>query len=326
MPRRRRILPGAVTAVILGLLVSGCAATPDAVVLEAGDCVAQELNHQPVRETVVDCSEPHRFDIIASLGAWPGAEAAIAESDATEVYERLVRADPADDLVAAFDAWAMPQCERAFRAITGISGVMVGELIADELALELATSTWLTASLDSAARFGGDDDSVVCAVGWLDEASELRTVSFAPGATIADLLTGAIPTDLRECFELLDDGQRTTVTCEGAHSGQSIVRFDAGAALGTDWVEAVDPANGQASDYRAADEVCAALVGQLVAEGALGAEVSVWADLRPTEGWVLFDGTRVDAATYPVDCAIVAPRGEHLSGDAFAGAVTVTAG
>ena len=326
MPRPRRILPGIVTAALLAVLVSGCSAPPDAVVLQAGDCIAEEFNHQPVRESVVDCSEPHRFDIVADLGAWPGAADAIAASDAASVYERLVLADPSDELVAAFTDWAMPQCERAFRAITGLSGVMAGELIGDELALELASPTWLTASLDTAARFGADDDSVVCAVGWLDDASTLRSVSFKAGSTIAELTTGAIPTELRECFDLQDDDQRTAVSCETAHIGQSIVRFDAGVALGTAWIETVDPGTGQPADYPAADEVCATLVGQLVAEGALAADVSVWADVWPTKGWTTFEGTRLDGATYPIDCAIIAPRGAQLTGDAFAGAVTVTAG
>ncbi|MAT16998.1 MAG: hypothetical protein CMF56_00325 [Leifsonia sp.] len=326
MPRRRRILPGASLAAVLALLLVGCATTPDAVLLEAGDCVAEEFNHQPVRDTVVECSEPHRFDIVAGLGTWPGAEEAIAASDAATVYERLLLGDPSDELVVAFTDWAMPQCERAFRAITGLSGVMMGELIGDDLALEVASPTWLTASLDTAARFGLDDDSVACAVGWLDEASELRTVSFESGATIADLLTGAIPTELRECFELLDDDQRTPVTCESAHTGQSILRFDAGAALGADWVEAVDPVTGQPAEYSAADEVCAALIGQVLTEGALGDGISVWADVWPTEGWAFFDGSRADGATYPIDCAVIAPRGEHLTGDAFAGAVALTAG
>lgn len=325
MPRSRRIPVTVLALPLLAAVLAGCTAAPEPIVLEPGACVAEAQNNRPARDTVVDCTEPHRFDIVATLGAWPDATAAIEAGDARTVYERLVRADPADELARSFQDWAAPRCEQAFDDLVGASAIALEEA-PDGLGLEASVELWPIAALDGLSRFAAGDHTVVCAVGWPDAAGELRRVSYPAAVTIADLLTGSFPLDERECFDFGEGDVRSPVACAEPHSGQALVTLDAARALGAEWVADVDPETGRAGGYAAADELCELVLAQLLPEDSLGDGLKVWADIDPTGGWVGFDGTVVDGAEYPVSCSVIAPRDERLEGDAFAGTAVVVEG
>lgn len=322
-PRHRHLVAAA--AALAALVLAGCATTLEPAALDPGTCLAEAVDNQPVRASAIDCEQPHLFDVIATLGAWPGTASAIEASDARTIYERLIRREAGDDLVIAFEGWAMPQCAAAMNELIGATGIVVGDSDVTALRFEPAAPYWLSPSLATPSRFAAGDHTVLCAVGWPTPQGELRAVGYDRAVTIAELLSGVFPLELRECFDLDASGLRGDTDCTAPHSGQVLARFDALATLGPSWVGAVNPDNGRAADYRSADQACAAIAGQLLPEGTLGHRIDVWTDIVATDAWAYFDGRVANGGRYPLSCSVVAPGNDLLMGDAFAGDVTVTA-
>jgi len=319
IPRFRALAAAAVAVAALAAL-AGCAPEPvDPVELPPGSCVAEAWNNGPDRSAVVDCSAPHLFEAVASIGEWEfrPEEFGVEESRPGEIYERLVLAEPGDELAEAYRSWAEPACELALLELLGLDRVTVGDLAGPQLGLRVDAPYALIASLSTRAQFELGDRTTLCAVAWLDDAGALSPVELPPGATIAALAGPGLPVGLRECF-LFEDGAHAPADCAAPHAGQVVVDLNARAALGDEWVTGVDPATGRSDDYRAADAVCAEILGQLLPEGALGGGREAWADIRPTGGWVGFDGSVVEGAVYPVSCAVaVAGRASLLEGDVW---------
>lgn len=313
MPRLRRILALAGAEALVASLAACAPEAAEPVELTAGSCVADSWNGGPFRSTVVDCSSPHLFDVVASLGEWSGIPAALqeTEADARALYERLVRADPADEVATAFHDWADAGCATAFDALLGFDRVAVDGLDGSTLGLRVHASWQLVTALSTGEQFARGDRTTVCAVAWPDSDGSLAEVAHPAGTTVAALAGPGLPLASRECFDLASDGGRSTVPCTQPHRGQVIVDVDARAALGEGWVADVDPSTGRSRDYGAADEACAAVLDQLLPDGALGDGRQSWADLRPVEGWVGFDGT-VGDARYPISCAVITDDPEHL--------------
>lgn len=300
-------------------LLSACTAAPEPRELEPGACVAAAHNRLPDRESVVACTEPHRFDAVAMLGEWPDAGAAIEAADAGTVYDRVVRAEPGDELAAAFRDWAEPRCASAYRGLLGVDDLALGEAAGESLGLEPALGATLVAGFGSRGAFVAGDRTVACALAWIDDGGALREVAYPDGVTVADALGATFPLELRSCVDLGPDGVRSAAPCPDAHDGQVLATVDARAALGAEWIAAVDPATGRAADYGPADEACRALATRLVPGGELPEHLEPWADISPTDGWVGFDGAVADGARYPVSCSVVGADERAITGDVLAG-------
>lgn len=318
-PRRIYLLATAAAVTALGTL-AGCAREQvEFVEIEPRSCVAGEWNNGPDRSTVVECTEPHSFDIIAPLGEWPELEpATISEGmTAREAYDRILAPDADDDLASGWRDWAYPRCWSAFLDLLGLDAIEVGHRGGDELGLHVEASMHyaVVASLAKRDEFEVGDRTTLCSVVWLDDDGTTGEIAYPEGGSIASLTGPGLPPELRECFTLAD-GVRAATPCDEPHTGQVLVDLDAGEALGRSWVEDVDPATGRTDDYSSADKMCEAVIEQLLGDGRLGGEVEAWADIRPTDGWTSFDGSYVEDARYPVSCAvIIAQPGATLDRD-----------
>jgi len=329
MSVRRRVrallaVTGAATVVAL----AGCAPEPiEPVELEPLSCVDAVWNGGPARDAVVDCTSPHRFDVVGSLGEWSFDPATYGATEATalEIFERLVRADDGDQLAADYLAWARPACESALRELLGLDEIAIGDATAEQLTPRVNGRYAVITSLSTRTAYELGDRTTLCSVGWLGEAGGLTEHTEMPGADLRSLAGPGLPLAQRECI-LFDENTTVATDCTSPHSGQVIVDVDARVALGEDWVASVDPGTGQPDDFLAADDACEVVLTGLVAEVALGDGRAARAAIRPIEGWVGFDGTVDSGARYPISCAVaVSGQAPLMAGDVWGELPEVTA-
>jgi len=302
MSLRAPVAPLAALGVLVASL-AGCTAPPPRPV-EAGDCLGGTVTTDgapaPDLDALVDCTEPHGFEVIASLDLperWTTGDEPLADRRAALL--------PSGGAYDDFQAWAFRSCGEAAADETGLDGVRIASVAASRALLRPAGAFDLEVALTSEERWAAGEARAVCAVRWTDpETAETRPLALPEGESFADLYDAGLPLDTRRCYAY-DEEDLPAVPCDDPHWVEYVATFDAAAVFGDEWAAAA--ARGLSEDaIRQLDEACAAL--SPVVDGGVADPPLSYRGLPTETGWDE-DG---DLPGYrEVACAVAAPDSLH---------------
>lgn len=325
----KRALP-ALPGLFLALLLTGCGggddpepAAADAAeashAVAVGDCIAGEVDDEgdkvPDIHSVVDCAEPHVYEILALVDL--PAEVLGGETDEEKLANRAELAAPtgtgeASAAKAAYTAFAEEECLDATVDAAGwgsmsLQGVGADDAQLQPVALGMAP-VWFSVMPEEEWLDG--QTQLVCSARFSEPrlSSTGQTVPL-PAATpasspddqplLSHYATQDFPVELRQCELAASDGTRSYLPCDSEHYAEFLFTYDAGAVLGADFVNGVDPAQPTDEQYAALDKVCTDVLGELLP----GYDADTFKGLAElgTQGW----GTR-DAGYYQGQCTVAA--------------------
>ena len=306
MRTRRLLIALAASAVVA--LVTGCSLLPSAAQpLVAGACLASSDSADSDFHSVVACSEPHRYDVVA-VDTWSGMDAALAHGDADDVYTEL--RDPDSD----FAAWVQDWCSTAIRAAVGWSDVELklesdsgSALTTDNIWAEPSGSFYIDISLAAKPDFVKGDHRVVCSAAWVDETDRQIALTFDKGLGFADLIEPGLPNTTRSCINI--DGE--SVSCEyPGDIAEQFGSFDARIYPGPDSVlqlVAAEDENASIPVLESFDTVCAALSAAVPHRPQGGPPFATVLDLNGDWDRASRTGVLQDDVPYFVNCFTIPP-------------------
>ncbi len=305
------------------LALTACAGANSPAGLAPGTCLADYNGSDSNRESIVDCSIDHTFDVYATA-TWPGMDAAIAAADPAVVFD-AIHAEEASDTSDAYWTWAYEECSARFLDYIGLADVTIGGQSSQDLRL-LPAGRWdYDYSLTTRDEFVSGDHSTLCSITWFDQTGTTITVAHDAGETLSTLLSNFTP-ELQGCFtrDTQADVKYSDTNCTEPHNGQYLMYFDMVPALGADFVRSMDPETTIFPDYEPLDAFCTSVI-DTVYPGVLDSPSwIVWSDQTGrNQGWKDFDGTIDPDQLYPGYCAILA-KTATLRGDVISGNVTVS--
>lgn len=317
------------TSAILVLLLSACTGAPAVPTIPVGTCIGEYIGADSDRETVVECTEPHQFDVIGTE-SWPEMAERIASNDAATVYDAIVGEttdDAAVEIADAYWAWVNTRYYPLTTEATGLSSVSIGGVTATDMSLVPAGWWGWDASLATRDAFIAGDHTTLFSMTWFSAADEQIAPSYDAGVTVADMIAGTFPAELQGCFTRNPDAEPKYVNseCTVSHNGQYLFYADGLAALGADYMATVDPESTVFSDYSPLDAFCSELIDTALPDLLDSDDWAVWSDqVNRLAGWEEYDGTIDPSLQYPVYCAILTTGGKTIAGDVISGDVTVS--
>lgn len=323
----RRTAP-ALAGIALLFLLAGCAllpifpplpglptAAPPAVPLAVGSCLDARIDADSDRDALVDCDEPHLFEV-TSIDEWPGMEAALAAKEPGAVWDAIHLVDGSGDS-AEYGRWASFACNEAAQGTVGISDVEVDGHTASDLRLRVGGTYGVDLSLASREAFVAGDHRTVCSMAWYDDLRRPRMVS---GPAFTELLHPGFPADRRECWS----GDYSEIACDLPHAAQVLLAFDGLVAVGPDVIERAAMGEPTDEDWAAIDAVCEELLLQTLPFSADLGELGFLGDIVTGPAWDEFDGSVDPDSGYFYACVAVGPEvDDKITGDVFEGTAAI---
>ena len=289
--------------------------------VEAGTCLSDEVEDEgdkaPDLASVVECSEPHLYEVNAVVDL-PDSLLS-GESDEEKAAHRAELATPAQAGVepsaakTEYAAFADEACADAALDAVGWSGMSLQGVAADDaqlvpMALK-ATPLWATVMPEEAWLEGSTQ--LVCSTRFseatLDGSGMSVTLPAAAAVSspdgepmISHFPDQAFGAELRACETAEPNGTRAYLPCDSdAHYAEFLFTYDARTVLGADFVNAVDPGNVSDPQYARLDQVCVDVLDELLP----GYDTETFKGLAElgSQGW-----GADDAAYYQGQCTVAA--------------------
>jgi hypothetical protein len=327
-----RRIPGLAVAVAEMMVLSGCSlltplpgfpqSGPGAAELEVGSCLDGMSGADSDRRSVVDCDQPHLFEVTA-VTEWPGMADAIEEAGgAAEAWDALhvIVGSTGEPTHPEYFDWAETACETATQQVLRIDDVELDGKSAADIWLRLGAGYGVDLSLDTREGFVAGDHRTVCSAAWYDARGNPLSVTLGDGITLSDAAGPDFPLDQRECW----DDEFYLTTCKVPHAAQVLVGFDGVATLGAELVAKLGNGDGTDSDWEVADTVCDQLLDQTLPSSAdFGPDLGYLSEIGISPGWEAFEGTLDPDQNYPFACVALGDEGTMFEGDVFDGTAAV---
>ena len=311
------------------LVLTGCSGAAPSPQIPVGTCLEEYNGADSDRDTIVECTEPHQFDVIGSE-TWPEMAERIAATDAATVFDAITGEtsdDAAVEIADAYWAWAATRYAPLTIEATGLTSVTVGGVTAVDMELVPGARWGWDASLATRDAFIAGDHATLYSMTWFNAAGDQIAASHPADVTIADIMSGTFTPELQGCFTRDPDAEEKYVNteCAVSHNGQYLFYADGLAALGADYMATVDPQSTVFADYGPLDAFCTELIDTALPGLLDSDDWGVWSDqVNRIAGWEEYDGTIDPSLTYPVYCAILTTGGKTIAGDVLAGDVKVS--
>lgn len=324
-----KAIPAAGAALVLAVLMSGCSLlepiqSGGSSSVSVGDCLGEMLGADSDRDSLIDCDEPHRFEVTAIV-TWPGMADLVEEQggDAGRAWDRLHTTDSATGgaLITEYVDWAERECMAAAQRTLRIDDVTVGDLTAADIWLRLGGGWGVDLSLSSRDAFTRGDHRTVCSVAWYDARNQPLQVEFG-GATFADLAGPDFPLKHRECW----DEEYYVTPCTLPHAAQVLAGFEGIAAFGPELVTRIGDGTASEADWLVADDFCGEVLDQAMPSSTDWEDLWYIADVAYNENWEALDGAADPELDYPMSCiAGGEEQGQLFTGDYMDGSVEFVA-
>lgn len=275
--------------------------------LEPGACLESALNQDSNRDSIVPCTEPHLYDVVA-VAEWPGMADAVSAGGVRPTWQTITgnsyNADPAPE---GYGDWAGRYCTQALRELAGWDDVTIRGESAADLRLVPGGEFAVDYSLANLQDFEAGDRRTVCSVAWS------QPISLPTGVSIARLTSSGMPMETRECYlwEANSD-YPVDADCAEPHDAQVILEFDARVAFDDFFVSSPDTEDA----YARMDHYCTDAIAAVFPQGNDEFRAWGWPDFY---NWELSSGGEPLDRPYFVGCAISRLDGYLFPGDAFEG-------
>ncbi|MET0766787.1 MAG: hypothetical protein ABWY50_04010 [Aeromicrobium sp.] len=249
---RRTALSALAIAMLFALCACGGSSSPEAKekqaapapkAFEAGQCIGGEISDgkdvAPDPETVVPCTEPHTYEIVAAIDI--PDEFLAGKTDEEKLARRAqladIKADPKGSIRAKMSAATFPKCKLPYLAATGMARLKVQGKSAAKVSMVPwveNVSQWYTVS--SPEQWVAGITQAVCAYRFADVKQGVKgraavTPITSPTAkpVMASFLTKEFPVKLRPCFKV---GGKVDVPCAKRHGQELLWSLDLKAVYG----------------------------------------------------------------------------------------------
>lgn len=316
-----------VIALTVAVALSGCGlvsslagigpAEPDPSA-ELGSCLDGLNGADSDRTSVVDCDEPHLFEV-TDIAQWPGMADAIAAADGDlgAVWDDIHTGEGPDG--AEYAEWASRTCNEAAQRTVGIHNVEVDGHSAGDLWLRVGGTHGVDLSLASRDGFVDRNDlSTYCSMAWYDGDTPLLLAS----PPFERLLQPGLDAGMRECWAQ----DYSVISCEEPHAAQVLLGFEGLEAFGPEVIARVATGTSTDEDWNLADGFCDELLQQALPQSADFGELGYLAETAASASWDEFDGTVDPDGGYWYSCIAVPFTDDDFTGDVFDGTVAVGSG
>ncbi len=276
---------------ILGLVLTGCGGggsnpKTSASDVQAGTCIAKEVDDEddtaPDLSSVVDCSEPHIYEVLDVVDLPDDALAGKTDKEKLANRKDLATLENENeeqsDQNAAYFEFALPRCEQALRKHTGYDDITVEGKSAEEIALlpvlgaEVYTP-WL--NLMPKTQWLEGKRQFICSVRYVEDSEEeeppTEPVSSPDGKMlIASASSPSFPIELRGCSNVdsKKDDAVTSVGCEESHTSEGLFIFDGDVVFGEKMMAPITKAKNPTDEQMAPlDRACTDSLAAVMAEG-----------------------------------------------------------
>jgi hypothetical protein len=279
----------AATLFAAAVLIAGCgpgdhvpspsartSASPDP--MAAGTCFNPTAD-APEPSVAVPCNRAHRFEMLArqDLPLEYFGNSAPTLADRARLQAAL-DGKTTGGLQLKFATYAHAYCTIALQRLTGLAEAQFGKEDPATVQATVHRKDSVAAAYLNAGAAWLHQPLLLCAN---------RFVHPATAALTAGLLTSAIPTSSRSCFDIDAAGRQRTVPCDRPHDGETALDFDATPLLDPDQLATAtaDPERPLPSDVQdVLDAACQATLPTVIGDGYDEAHVTAQAT-RAKQGW-----------------------------------------
>ncbi len=279
---------------------------------QAGQCVAKEVadgkDFAPDTQTVVPCSEPHAYEIVAVV-AIPD-EMLTGTTDAEKLVRRTALAnidDQDSELRKKLKAEVFSLCDDPFREATGLGQLKVAGKTAKEAGLRLPfgpASQWYT--LSSPELWVKDTEQVVCSFRFapptdgdvVSPVTPIRSNNTNPA--MSSYLTKRFPANLRAC---MDNKDNKTIDCTSTHDQELMWVIDMKAVYGEKFLKGVKLSDVSEADFSQMLQACVDPYNQ--SGGSLTSKIGM--------GFRFFSDVPTTGASLPIICLLASTKDEGLN-------------
>lgn len=235
---------------------------------EPGQCLANEATDldQPAPDyaSVVGCKAPHVYEIFDVLNVPAKFVVSGSPERRLERRKELNRSTAADTLAQDFHSYADRTCRGSMLLATGLDGVDVaGKGALDAGVRPVLVGARMQASVGPPDRWAAGKPAIVCSFRYtvpagpaapLARVAAIQSTSKLP--TYRALLTPDFPAELRACGSYDADNYLYAVLCTFQHNAETLFSYDAEAAFGKTFAEAVDSTNPTNAQWDKLDAAC----------------------------------------------------------------------
>ncbi|MGH3473521.1 MAG: hypothetical protein ACRDOT_01260 [Aeromicrobium sp.] len=267
-----------VAAAILVVALAGCGGTdePNVREIKAGDCIAKDIadedDRAPDFDTVVDCSKPHVYEILAVIDIPKDGLAGKSEKERLANRDDLASLEFSENLSAekrAFIGWAETACDAAWTESTGMGDITLNGVSAEDARVLPAVGPAINLpwfNVASKKQWLAGNRQLICSArfvepgtGTMEEAPPVKPISSTNDeALIAAFGAPTFPAALRSC-----DGADH---CDQQHHSETLFLFDAQAAMDENFVSEVNPKKPTDQQLDELARVCAESLPALLSE------------------------------------------------------------
>jgi len=246
-----------VAAAILLAALAGCGGSeekpkPDAAEVKPGVCIAKDIadenDRAPDLDSVVDCSEPHVYEIVELVDLPEKALTGTTEKEKLANRKDLAtwptgEEEELSSQEVAYLEFTDTACLAEYMGLTGLEDVSVNGVDAKDAnvapALEAGFHQWI--NVTPGDRWLDGDRQLICSFrfgdvepGSYEESPPARSVtSKTDKALFTTMGSSDLPAELRSCDE--------TNHCDRQHGSETLFHFDAASVLDEKFVNGIDP-------------------------------------------------------------------------------------
>jgi hypothetical protein len=233
---------------MLIITLAGCGSGSEkakAAEIKAGVCIAKDIadedDRAPDLDSVVDCSEPHVYEILDVVDL--PEEALSGDTDEEKLANRkdLATIEKGEDISKEYEAFYEfgGLCNTALRETTGYEDVVVNGVSAEDAILWPAVAAgihtpWMNVTPEDQWLDG--KRQLICSARFVDpsaDAEENAPVKPLSSPNEKPLLAGmgsaSFPIEYRPCDD--DKAVSIAVSCDGPHHAEMLFNFEAGSVL-----------------------------------------------------------------------------------------------
>ena len=244
---------GTLLLLILGLVLTACGGgdskKDSASEVKAGTCIAKEVDDEddtaPDLTSVVNCSEPHVYEILDVVDLPDNALRGKTDKEKLANRKDLAmlanQGEDQSDENAAFFEFADPLCDEALRKHAGYDDITVKGKSAEEISLRPALGAevytpWL--NLMPKKQWLEGKRQFICSVRYIEESEDEEPPVKPVSSTNSEMLISmasspSFPIELRACFDVdRRDDAVSFVGCDQSHASEALFTFDGDVVFG----------------------------------------------------------------------------------------------